>query len=149
MPLAYIMWIDGSNAPVDPGYFPPGVGGPGSRPPSGGAHPSHPITRPDLTPSHPIYIPITPPPDSGLSPEHPIYIPVDPGFGNPDDPVYRPPVGGPPGYWGGGPHVENPIYRPGAADVKAAMMAKIVAAVRFWTGNLPPGPEQPPTPTPV
>ena len=60
--------------------------------------------------------------------------------------MYRPPVGGPPGYWGGGPHVENPIYRPGAADVKAAMMAKIVAAVRFWTGNLPPGPEQPPTP---
>jgi hypothetical protein len=29
-------------------------------------------------PTHPIYLPITPPPDSGLSPEHPIYIPVYP-----------------------------------------------------------------------
>ena len=41
MPLAYIMWIDGSNAPVDPGYFPPGVGGPGSRPLPAAVHIRH------------------------------------------------------------------------------------------------------------
>ncbi len=52
-------------------------------------HPAHPIA-PGGPPlgfwggvagpgvEHPIYIPITPPPDSGLSPEHPIYLPVYP-----------------------------------------------------------------------
>jgi hypothetical protein len=35
-------------------------------------------TETDPHPEHPIYIPIDPPPDSGLSPEHPIYIPVVP-----------------------------------------------------------------------
>jgi hypothetical protein len=29
-------------------------------------------------PTHPIYLPITPPPDSGLAPTHPIYVPVYP-----------------------------------------------------------------------
>jgi hypothetical protein len=36
------------------------------------------IWGPILTPEHPIYLPITPPADSGLAPEQPIYIPVYP-----------------------------------------------------------------------
>jgi len=45
------------------------------------------------SPEHPIYIPITPPPDSGLSPEHPIYLPVYPsqGPGFPTQPIQLPP----------------------------------------------------------
>jgi hypothetical protein len=66
--------------PIAPGGAPPSVW------PSPG-YPSHPIAPggappeiwgPILTPENPIYLPITPPPDSGLSPEHPIYIPVYP-----------------------------------------------------------------------
>jgi hypothetical protein len=64
----------------------PIAGAPPSVWPSPG-YPAHPIAPggappeiwgPILTPENPIYIPITPPPDSGLSPTHPIYIPVYP-----------------------------------------------------------------------
>jgi hypothetical protein len=48
--------------PIAPGGPPPGIWG--------GA--------PIPVPTPPIYIPITPPPDSGLHPEHPIYVPVYP-----------------------------------------------------------------------
>jgi hypothetical protein len=80
--------------PIAPGGPPPGVW---PTPPPGGEQPpgiwpgpgapTHPIAPggPPPGPSQgpgfptpPIYIPITPPPDSGLSPEHPIYIPVYP-----------------------------------------------------------------------
>ena len=39
----------------------------------------------DAHPEHPIYIPVDPPPESGLSPEHPIYLPVYPDQGLPGD----------------------------------------------------------------
>ena len=42
----------------------------------------------DAHPEHPIYIPVDPPPDSGLSPEHPIYLPVYPDQGLPGDQPY-------------------------------------------------------------
>lgn len=74
-------------------------------------------------PEHPIYIPVDPPPDSGLSPEHPIYIPVypahpielppeggtDPDAPHPEHPIVQPPDGGtaPPDA-----HPEHPIYLP-------------------------------------
>jgi hypothetical protein len=63
--------------PIAPGGAPPGIW------PSPG-YPAHPIapgggpSQGPGFPTPPIYIPITPPPDSGLSPEHPIYVPVYP-----------------------------------------------------------------------
>jgi len=93
----------------------------------------------DPRPTPPIYIPVPPPPESGLKPEHPIYIPVYPAHpivipvppepgGEPQPPVVWPPlpggvppVGGYPGFpappleiWGGGnvPYPTPPIYIP-------------------------------------
>jgi hypothetical protein len=50
------------------------------------------------TPEHPIYIPIIPPPDTGLSPEHPIYLPVEPPgiWPSPGVPTHPIAPGGPP-----------------------------------------------------
>jgi hypothetical protein len=106
----------------------PGGGGqpPGIWPSPG--HPSHPIAPggqpPGIWPSpgvptHPIYIPVDPPPESGLSPEHPIYIPVFPsqGPGFPTNPIA--PGGPPPSIW------------PNPDAIKAAIKS-------FLQGNLPP-----------
>jgi hypothetical protein len=112
----------------------------------------------DPFPTPPIYIPITPPPESGLSPEHPIYIPVYPDIGFPADqphpdqglPGDQPhPDQGLPGdqpYPDNTlpPHIDNSLPDGG----KAAIIAAIKKAVDFWTGNLPP-PSGGPTPTPV
>jgi len=63
--------------PIAPGGPPPGIW------PSPGL-PTHPIapgggpSQGPGFPTPPIYIPIKPPPDSGLAPEHPIYFPVYP-----------------------------------------------------------------------
>ena len=95
---------------VPPGGYP-------EQPPSGGQPPGIWGGAPVPTPTPPIYIPITPPPDSGLSPEHPIYIPVQP----------------PPGIWGGGnmPIVGHPIRLPLTDEQKEKLK-------QFLTGNLPP-----------
>jgi hypothetical protein len=126
--LAYIMPV-GDHSPVDPGYFPPGVGpgrpgGPGSPGgpggpgrPGGPVYPSHPIANP-----WPPYVDAGPPgpqPPSGSQPhpEHPIYFPpegTEPPLG-----IWGPPDM-PPGYWGGGmgpgvkpqPKPEHPIVLP-------------------------------------
>ena len=148
----------------------PGGGGGGQPPypdqglppfPSQGLPGSQP--RPDQGlppfPSHPIYIPITPPPDSGLSPEHPIYIPVYPDNSLPGDQPY--PDNSLPGHQpypdqglpGSQPHPSHPIVKPGMPgweeNAKAQAIKKIVAAVKFWTGNLPPQQGGQPQPTPV
>jgi hypothetical protein len=126
MPLAYIVWVDQTGHPehpIAPGGPPPVVGW---TPP--GYHPAHPIAPggPPLgiwgggnvpMPNPPIYIPITPPPESGLAPTHPIYIPVYPSQG--------------PGF------PTNPIVVP---DPKAELVKAVKEAVEFWTGNLPPPP---------
>lgn len=63
--------------PIAPGGPPPGIW------PSPG-YPSHPIapgggpSQGPGFPTAPIYLPIVPPPDSGLSPTNPIYVPVFP-----------------------------------------------------------------------
>jgi hypothetical protein len=119
--------------PIAPGGPPPGYWG-GVAPPL----PTHPIAPggPPLgiwggggvpMPTPPIYIPITPPPESGLSPEHPIYIPVYPDQGLP----------------GPQPHPEHPIAMP---HPKVELIKKIKAAVDFWTGNLPESPATKPEP---
>jgi hypothetical protein len=78
------IWGPGSGYPthpIAPGGQPPGIwgGAPSypSHPIAPGGQPPYPSQGPGF-PSNPIYIPIQPPPDSGLSPEHPIYIPVYP-----------------------------------------------------------------------
>jgi len=116
----------------------------GPVPPQPGV-PTHPIVIPEPPlgiwgggnvpfPTPPIYIPVPPPPDSGLKPEHPIYIPVFPAHpiviptppiegGEPKPPYVWPPQiwGGsgslpkpPLGIWGGGnvPYPTPPIYIP-------------------------------------
>jgi len=138
-PWAQVPPGTGPGGPVDPGYSPPWArpqpprpgwptvpGWPGGSLPGGIEGFPH--------PSHPIYIPITPPPDSGLEPTHPIYIPVYPSQG--------------PGF------PSNPIANPGdpnnpGGPAKAEFLKKVKAAVDFWTGNLPTDPNAPPTPTPV
>lgn len=78
----------------------------------------------DEHPEHPIYIPILPPPDSGLHPEHPIYFPVH-IWGGGNVPMPSPPIANvpgapptvderPPGTWGGSgePFPTPPIYLP-------------------------------------
>jgi hypothetical protein len=63
--------------PIAPGGQPPGIWPSPGQP----THPMAPGGGPSQGPGFvtpPIYIPITPPPDSGLAPEHPIYIPVSP-----------------------------------------------------------------------
>jgi hypothetical protein len=70
----------GGGGPVDPGYFPPGVGGPGSRP----NYPVDPgygvdVGTGPVRPAHPIALPPSIPP----TPEHPWVPPsgpVDPGY---------------------------------------------------------------------
>jgi hypothetical protein len=76
--------MGGVGGPVDPGWNPPGIGGPGSRPPG---VPTHPIAPLPGYPAHPIG------PLPG-HPEHPIY----PGAG-PSHPIVivPPPPGSPPG----------------------------------------------------
>jgi hypothetical protein len=112
--------------PIAPGGPPPQIW------PSPG-YPSHPIapggppstgSGPGIWPSpgqptHPIYIPVEPPPESGLSPTHPIYIPVYPsqGPGFPTNPIA--PGGPPPSIW------------PNPDAIKAAIKS-------FLQGNLPP-----------
>jgi len=83
----------------------------------------------DPRPTPPIYIPVDPPPESGLKPEHPIYIPIYPAHpivipippegGEPKPPYIWPPViwGGPVepplGIWGPtDPRPTPPIYIP-------------------------------------
>jgi hypothetical protein len=115
--------------PIAPGGPPPGfwggyrppyvdIGLPGPQPPSG-AHPSHPIWRPDLG----FWGGVAPPyPDIGgpgpqPRPEHPIYFP--PEGSQPPLGIWGPPQM-PPGFWGGGmgpgvkpqPHPEHPIVLP-------------------------------------
>jgi len=116
----------------------------------------------DPRPSLPIYIPITPPPGSGLEPTHPIYIPVYPDNALPGS---QPgPDNSLPGYQ---PHPDNTLPgnqpRPdhghlpypdqglpgGGADPRPVLIAKIKAVVDFWTGNLPVDPDAPDVPTPV
>jgi hypothetical protein len=65
--------------PIAPGGPPPQVWpGPG-RPDQGlPGQPPFPSQGPGF-PTPPIYIPIQPPPDSGLAPEQPVYFPVFPG----------------------------------------------------------------------
>jgi hypothetical protein len=127
--------------PIAPGGPPLGIWGPiGNYPDAGfpGPQPGGPVgiwggsNTPFPTP--PIYIPITPPPESGLSPEHPIYIPVQP----------------PLGIWGPtDPRPTNPIVNPGdpgGENAKAKVVAAVKQAVDFWTGNLPPTPGTAPAP---
>jgi hypothetical protein len=131
------IWGGGNEPfPTPPIYFPtlPPLGTWGGRPPEyvdiGGPgaqpEPSHPIAPGGLPPlgtwgganepfpTPPIYIPVPPPPDSGLSPEHPIYIPVAPAH-----PIVLPPLD----FWGG-----DDVLTDEAKE-------KLVA---FLTGNLPP-----------
>lgn len=62
---------------------------PGNQP-----YPDQGLPRPQLRPTHPIYVPIAPPPGSG-SPEHPIYIPIYPAHpivippNTPPDQIYE------------------------------------------------------------
>jgi hypothetical protein len=158
----------------------PDQGLPGPQPPSGGGrppgYPSHPIyyppypdqglppfpsqglpgqqPRPDQGlppfPSHPIYIPITPPPESGLEPTHPIYIPVYPDQGLPG-PQPRPDQGLPgnqpypdQGLPGNQPYPDNTLPRPTPGTI-----AQIKKVVDFWTGNLPPSGGSQPHPEPI
>jgi hypothetical protein len=94
------------------------IGGGPIFPPEGGVEPPLGIWGPtDPRPSHPIYIPVPPPPDSGLKPEHPIYIPVVPA--HPIVIPIPPPDGGQPVpplvIWGGPydpPRPAHPIYIP-------------------------------------
>jgi hypothetical protein len=155
--LAYILFVDQTahpEHPIAPGGPPPGIwpspGYPAHPIAPGGAPPwvSHPIPPtvwpnppgPGIwppgsgidMPTHPIYIPVPPPPDSGLSPTHPIYIPVYPAH-----PIA--PGGPPPVVWPGPgpfPHPEHPIVTPPQA--MAELLQKIKSVVDFWTGNLPP-----------
>jgi hypothetical protein len=85
------------------------IGGPADQP-----KPDQGLPEPQPHPEHPIYIPVPPPPNSGLSPEHPIYIPVAPTH-----PIVLPPLGGDggDGEW--------------TDEVKEKLKA-------FLTGNLPP-----------
>jgi hypothetical protein len=77
----------------------------------------------DPRPTPPIYIPVPPPPESGLSPEHPIYIPIVPAHPiviplppndlHPMPPIYIPPGPVDPGYGiDAGLRPEHPIYNP-------------------------------------
>jgi len=114
--------------PIAPGGQPPGYWG-GVAPPwvshpiaPGGPEVTHPIAPGGQPPGYwgggnvpmptpPIYIPITPPPESGLSPEHPIYIPI-----TPTHPIVLPP---------GTP--------PSSEEIRQKLK-------EFLTGNLPPSP---------
>jgi len=78
------------GGPIMPGEQPPGIWGGGNQP----------------FPTPPIYIPVPPPPDSGLKPEHPIYIPVYPAHPiviplPPDEGEPQPPYVWPPQIWAG------------------------------------------------
>ena len=108
--LAMIMPV-GGGGPVDPGYNPPGVGGPGSRPPSPGV-PTHPIYTP---PQPPLGIwggPWQPPyVDAGLPPFATQLPTIPPGGawpsgGRPVDPGYGVDIGT------GPVHPAHPIYIP-------------------------------------
>jgi hypothetical protein len=83
------------------------------------------VTEPGepVAPAHPIYIPVEPPPETGLSPEHPIYIPVEPPpevshpiapGGTPGTPTHPIAPGGPPPTAGHlpAPTPGHPIYVP-------------------------------------
>jgi hypothetical protein len=68
----------GGVAPPHVDISPPGAQpGPDQGLPGDQPRPDQGLPGAQPGPSHPIYIPITPPPDSGLAPEHPIYIPVE------------------------------------------------------------------------
>jgi hypothetical protein len=75
---------------------------------------------------------IPPDPEHPNIPTHPIYLPV-----YPDNALPQPQ-----------PHPEHPIYMPTPEDAKKEVLKKVMAAINFWTGNLPPG-SGPDTPTPV
>ena len=69
----------GISHPIAPGGRPPGIwGGPPLYPDQGlpGSPPG--IWPSPGVPTHPIYVPINPPPIDGVAPEQPIYIPVYP-----------------------------------------------------------------------
>jgi hypothetical protein len=74
------------GGPVDPGWNPPGVGGPGSRPPGGPVDPGWSGGYEPVDPGYGI--------DTGHRPTHPIYIPAPPGA-HPEHPIVLPPT--PPG----------------------------------------------------
>ena len=82
----------GQGGPVDPGYFPPGVGGPGSRPVDPGYGVD--VGTGPVRPAHPIYIPPTgsPPPLGHWGPVDPGYgVDVDTGPVRPTHPIVLPP----------------------------------------------------------
>jgi len=168
--------LPGPQPPFPGGGRPPGYpdqGLPGPQPipgwPSvpgwGGSLPGGPPPRPGQGlppfPSPPIYIPITPPPDSGLSPEHPIYIPVYPDQGLPGSQPH--PDQGLPGNQpypdqglpGSQPHPDQglpgnqPYPDQGLPKPTPQLIAKIKQTVDFWTGNLPPSGGSQPHPEPV
>jgi hypothetical protein len=101
---ALISPMQQGGGPVDPGYNPPGVGGPGSRPPGQGGGPvdpgySPPWARPPVDPGY------NPPgvggPGSGGGGGSPpgVWGPTDP---RPSQPIFFPRPGDPPpiGHWG-------------------------------------------------
>jgi hypothetical protein len=77
----------GGGPSQGPGFptFPIAPGGPPPGPSQGPGFPTNPIapgggpSQGPGFPTPPIYIPIQPPPDSGLAPEQPVYFPVFPG----------------------------------------------------------------------
>lgn len=95
----------------------------------------------DPRPNPPIYIPIMPPPDSGLSPTHPIYVPVYPDQSLPQ-PQPHPDQSLP----GAQPHPDQGLPGGSNEEAKKAFLKKAKEVVDFWTGNLAQG--QHPTPTP-
>lgn len=119
---------DSGLSPEHPIYLPvyPDIGLPGDQPhpdhglPGDQPHPDHGLPGDQPHPEHPIYLPVDPPPDSGLSPEHPIYIPVYPDQGLPEVP-----------------------------PVSTLPPEKLEALKAFLFGNLPPSPGGPAYPNPV
>jgi hypothetical protein len=113
-----------ANVPGAPGYQPPG----GQQPPLGFWGP------PQMPPGFwggGMGPGVKPQPPAGAHPEHPIYIPIEP----PPD----------------APHPEHPIYIPVVPGqplppLPPELLAKVKAAIEFWTGNLPTNPDEVPTP---
>ena len=103
--FAFVIPLDGTQLPVDPGYgrpgwspVDPGFGGgrpggadPGYGHPGGGGHPGNALPVPPVRPTNPITLPpgVWPPslppgtnvPDNTLPPGQPGFIPPDPGLG--------------------------------------------------------------------
>src|SRR5580765_4363918 len=88
--FAFVIPLDRTQLPVDPGYGRPGGGHPSQGLPGYG-HPGNALPVPPVRPDHPIALPpgTWPPqlppganvPDHGLPPNQPIFIPPDPSIG--------------------------------------------------------------------